>query len=234
MLDFGTYPMSIIRSVLRSEPSDLSAKPRVVEFPGIKDGEDVDEAIQVRFDTKSGAVGSMFADLRATCQAGFLPESWKKLIPGFGLPKCEVECLEREFESPTEPRSAATTNSCGRCFVKRRITFWNYIMPSIYHRIDIEDEYVVRQKDQVLRRWKDVQYVNAYTWPNGDERGNGREKVWWTTYFYQLEEFINRIKGRRGSGIWIDGEESIKQMEAIDLVYEKAGMKVRPSTGFQL
>ena len=52
----------------------------------------------------------------------------------------------------------------------------------------------------------------------------------WSTYRYQLEEFVNRVKGRDGSGAWIQGEESIKQMDMLDKTYEKAGMELRPSS----
>jgi hypothetical protein len=49
-----------------------------------------------------------------------------------------------------------------------------------------------------------------------------------------LEEFINKIKGRQGSAVWIDGEESIAQMETIDRTYEKAGLEPRPSGDFEI
>ncbi|KAJ5100582.1 hypothetical protein N7456_006634 [Penicillium angulare] len=236
MMDFGTYPMSILRNVLREEPQaeNLSAKARTVEFASIMKREEVDEAMEVKFKTKSGAIGNIFADLRTSCQWKFPPQVLRGYIPSFGLPKCEVECLEREVESPESRGEVAGSIDSGRCFVKRKVTFWNYLMPSIYHRIDVEDEYVVRGDAGILKSWKDVQHLNAYTWPKGDIRGTGIEKAWWTSYSYQLEEFVNRIKRRKGSGVWVDGEESMKQMEAIDLVYNKAGMSVRPSTGFQV
>ncbi|KAJ5263380.1 hypothetical protein N7478_010985 [Penicillium angulare] len=208
MMDFGTYPMSILRNVLREEPQSeqLSARARIVEFSSIINREEVDEAMQ------------------------FL----RGYIPSFGLPKCEVECLEREIESSEYSGRVESCIDSGTCFMKRKVTFWNYLMPSIYHRIDVEDEYVVREGGEILKSWNDVQHMNAYTWAKGDGGETGREEDWWTSYSYQLEEFVNRIKRRKGSGVWVDGEESMQQMEAIDLVYKKAGMSVRPSTGFQL
>ncbi|GLA49534.1 hypothetical protein AnigIFM63604_005492 [Aspergillus niger] len=67
----------------------------------------------------------------------------------------------------------------------------------------------------------------------GDVRAQTYQE-WWTTWRCQLEEFVNRIKGRAGSGVWIDGEESIAQMEAIDETYIQAGLNARPTSAFEI
>lgn len=61
------------------------------------------------------------------------------------------------------------------------------------------------------------------------EGGKGKGEDWWPTYRYMLEEFVNRVKKREGSGAWVEKEESVRQMEATDATYEKAGLEVRPS-----
>ncbi|KAJ5919106.1 hypothetical protein N7466_010049 [Penicillium verhagenii] len=236
MMDFGTYPMNVLRQVLREEPREdaLSAEARRVGFAGLPFREQVDEAMRASYVTTTGAVGSMVSDLRfAGGWWPFLPRAWTDgVLPGFAWPKCVVECGEKEI------RSAVGFEAPGgeRCFVSRKVVLWNHLMPSIYHRIDVEDVYSVRVGEEVVRTWKDARFVQAYTFPTGDRRvgTSGGGKEWWSSYFYQLEEFVNKVKGREGSGVWIDGEDSIKQMEAIDLVYKKAGMQTRPSSGFQL
>ena len=57
---------------------------------------------------------------------------------------------------------------------------------------------------------------------------NGKD--WWATYRYQLEEFVNLVKKRKGSGVWVDGEDSIRQMEMIDVAYLKAGLPLRATS----
>ena len=232
MMDFGTYGMSVIRGVMGTEPGgNLTAKARPLSFPQelAPDREQVDEAMEAGF-SGNGAVARMNVDLRYTWPISFLPTGLRDCIPGFGWPKSVVECQEKEIDASTIGRDGTE----GKCFVKRKVTYWNYLMPSVYHRIDIQDRYELRSEEKVVKSWDKVKYMNAYTWPKKDERAGDREKIWWSTYFYQLEEFVNKVKGRKGTGIWIDGEESIKQMEAIDLTYQKAGMRVRPSTGFEL
>jgi hypothetical protein len=40
------------------------------------------------------------------------------------------------------------------------------------------------------------------------------------------------VKGREGSGIWMEGDDSVRQMEMIDSAYLEAGLPVRPSCEF--
>jgi hypothetical protein len=41
---------------------------------------------------------------------------------------------------------------------------------------------------------------------------------------------VNKVRGREESGVWMDGEDSIKQMAMIDSAYEKAGLPIRPTS----
>ena len=65
------------------------------------------------------------------------------------------------------------------------------------------------------------------------EKDTGLYENWWTTWRCQLEEFVNRVKGREGSGVWVDAEESIAQMLAIDEIYRKVGLQIRPSSTYE-
>lgn len=45
----------------------------------------------------------------------------------------------------------------------------------------------------------------AYVWD--DARTNGQLRTgeaYWSTYRHMLEQFVNKIKGKPGSGVWIE------------------------------
>ena len=52
------------------------------------------------------------------------------------------------------------------------------------------------------------------------------------SYRYQLEEFVNRIKGSE-TQYWVTGEDSIKQMRMVDMAYEKSGLGLRPTSSYR-
>jgi len=51
----------------------------------------------------------------------------------------------------------------------------------------------------------------------------------YSTYRYQLEAFVSAVRGANTDTIpgWVSGEDSFKNMTAVDAVYKKADMKVR-------
>ena len=114
---------------------------------------------------------------------------------------------------------------------QKTIVFWNFMGPHAWHRIDVISTITSLhpQTRQIVKHKKTTDKLKAYTWPDG-MGGENKGQDWWPTYRYQLEEFVNKIKGREGSGAWVTGEESIKQMEATDRTYEKAGMLIRPTS----
>lgn len=95
------------------------------------------------------------------------------------------------------------------------IEIFNYVMPVIYHSI------TVRPDGKVPRTEK------AYTF----EGGKGEE--WWTTYRYQLEAFVDKVKGRTPQ-TWMSPEDSIANMEWIEKIYEESGLESRPQSTFVL
>ena len=139
------------------------------------------------------------------------------------LPKGEVELEERVLED-----SAGQVHS-----VQRNVTMWNHLAPSVYHRVDVQDTHTIRNGEQVVKSWKESKYEKAYRWAAGDARADDGQE-WWSTYRYQLNEFVNKVRGSGGSGVWVDSDDSIKQMEAVDETYRKVGLKVRPTNGFEL
>lgn len=123
----------------------------------------------------------------------------------------------------------------------RKVRTNNFLLPTFYHRIDVEDTFVIRKKTgsgdgsgEVIKTWKEKQSKKAYTFKEGgfEERDS---KPYWLTYRYQLDAFVDRIRGRTiPTGQWVDGEDSIKTMRMIDMAYEKSGLPLRPTSSFRL
>ncbi|PPQ95565.1 hypothetical protein CVT26_008593 [Gymnopilus dilepis] len=95
------------------------------------------------------------------------------------------------------------------------IFFYNAMFPHIYHYIAVTD-----------KRTGQTHYEKAY---KGGPLWKDRGEAYWSTYRYQLEAFVDKVKGRQ-SVWWIDGENSVAQMKTIDAIYEKSGLPLRPTS----
>ncbi|KXJ96392.1 hypothetical protein Micbo1qcDRAFT_582 [Microdochium bolleyi] len=85
--------------------------------------------------------------------------------------------------------------------------------------------------DSVVKRWKKSQTVRAYTF---EEAGKGqRGDPSWTTYRYQLEQFVNKVRGRN-PGQWFSAQDSLDVMRMLDMAYVTAGLPLRPTSDFTL
>lgn len=233
MMDAGTYPLSIARQILGREKI---LEPIDVRYRGLQPGKDgkvgepqIDEAMEATYRTAESVNVHVSGDFIFKGKwPSFFPTSWTRALPSFRWPKASVTFEPVLVDTPSDE-----DNNLSQHFVQRTLTMWNPLIPTFYHRIDIFDEHTLRQGDHVMKTWNETEYKTAYNWPKGDKRA-AIYKDWWTSYRCQLEEFVNRVKGREGSGVWIDGAESIAQMEVIDRTYEKAGLKPRPTSAFEL
>jgi predicted dehydrogenase len=230
LMDFGTYNVSCLRQMLddaRPEVTSTTFRP----FPKQdirRDGqveEQIDEAVTATYKSKAGADGLIVADFAMTGGYPLFPSAWTTNWPSVTWPKCVVELGEKELESSSQPDGEVHT-------VTRKVTLWNHIMPTIYHTINVQDQHAIRRGSQEVRSWTETKTIKAYDWPDKTDSRAGAD--WWSTYRHQLEEFVNHVQGRKGSGVWIDGEDSIAQMDVIDRTYEKGGLKIRPSSSFTL
>nr|KMM64025.1 hypothetical protein CPAG_00377 [Coccidioides posadasii RMSCC 3488] len=103
------------------------------------------------------------------------------------------------------------------------IFFYNAIMPHLYHYISVTDkrtgktEYLTQQSGGPV--WGD-------RWTTGGKGG----KAYWSTYRWQLEAFMDRVRGKEPP-CWVSSEDSIAQMESIDAIYKAAGLPVRGISG---
>lgn len=126
----------------------------------------------------------------------------------------------------------------------RRAELLNFVVVTLWHRIDIEDEYVLRRtaasgevagSGEVRKRWTVKESKKIYTWKDAGVPGKP-DKDYWASYRHQLGAFVDRVRGRtdpnelEGVGIWIEPENSAAQLAAIDMAYEKGGLKIRPTS----
>ncbi|RAH43472.1 Gfo/Idh/MocA family protein [Aspergillus brunneoviolaceus CBS 621.78] len=103
---------------------------------------------------------------------------------------------------------------------KAIIFFYNAMMPHLYHYIAITDKTTGKTKSH-------RQYRGGPLWGNvtTSDGARGGQSAW-STYRWQLEAFVDAVRGRTPA-YWIPGEESIWQMECIDRLYRAAGLPVR-------
>ncbi|KZO95416.1 NAD(P)-binding protein [Calocera viscosa TUFC12733] len=90
----------------------------------------------------------------------------------------------------------------------------NFVMPVFFHSISV-------------RSAKGRRTERAFTF------GKGEGEQWWTTYRYQLQAFVDKVKGREPQH-WITGEDTVGNMRAVQMVYEKSGLGARPESDFEL
>lgn len=86
---------------------------------------------------------------------------------------------------------------------------FNFVMPTLYHSITVTKKTAKGTEKRVEK---------IYTWADAKLEGPGED--WWTTYRYQLEEFVNKLKGRTPK-VWITPEDTVANMEWIEKIYEK-------------
>jgi predicted dehydrogenase len=225
LMDFGTYNVNCIRQIFGTEPEEcLEATYRGVPPPGDRE---IDEAMKARWRFPGGGIGEIEADLTAR------GEKWK--LPKLALPMTEVELPDKEVSPGTESGKMVALKEGEKHFVKRTLKIWNMTLSYVYHRIDVIDEHSIRSSSAdninntiTVKSWTEKTYQKAYTWPKTQENNKERKgEEWWTSYRYQLEAFVDRVKGRDGTGVWVDAEDSIRQMEMVDGCYERAGLPIR-------
>ncbi|ORY08732.1 oxidoreductase domain-containing protein [Clohesyomyces aquaticus] len=218
LMDFGAYAVSTIRQIFGAEPTSVKS----ASFRPMPEGFDknADEAVYASYEFPNGGTAKITADLQA--RGGYwapgMTKDWPRLAGAF--PTLFVKLKPKE-ESVDGGLVKVTAKS---------IVFHCYMGPHLYHRLDIAitTELKDPSKDgKVVKSEKKTEYKKAYKWQDNGER-KGEE--WWATYRYQLEEFVNRVKNRKGSGVWVDAEESVRQMEMIDATYEKMGLPIRPTS----
>lgn len=210
LMDCGSYNVQMLRQVFRTEPTEC-IRASVRRMPAGLD-QDIDEAFSASWVFPNGGIGSIASDLAA---AGGHYFAWltDNLLAG-KVPMCSVKHREKIVRHPTLQGMEVVTT--------KTVIIWDIIFATIWHRIDVVEDHVLRhvKGGSVERQWTEKSYFKQYIGDGGDDS--------WSTYRHQFEQLVNRVRGRQGSGVWVDGEDSIKQIEMMDSAYEKAGMSLRP------
>ncbi|KAF2656727.1 oxidoreductase domain-containing protein [Lophiostoma macrostomum CBS 122681] len=216
LMDFGAYAVSTTRNVFGTEPISVTS----ASYRPMPDGFDkqVDEAVYAAYEFPNGATAKISADLRARGGYWFpaLTKNWPRL-------KDVVMKLRLRLKSEQEAWGGDGVKT-----VRREIVFYNYLGPYLWHRIDVISAVEYQRNGKIVEKEEKTEHIKTYKPKSEIEDYVGED--WWTTYRYQLEVFVDRVKKRKGSGIWVDGEESIRQMEAIDSTYKKLGLPLRPTS----
>ena len=208
----GTYNFSILRIVFDGEPEEcLTCEPRVFG-DGVHDRCDYDFKASFRF--PNGGIGEATNTLRG-------PTIWKP---------SEARVMHREVVVPDKALPSTQEK-----VLTRQVTLHGFMQAFIWHRIDVQDSYVICNKAdrQPVKKWVESKSHKAYTYKEaGIKFANVPGEDWWMSYRYQLEEFVNQVKNRRTQS-WVSGEDSINQMKMIDMTYEKSGLGLRPMSSFR-
>ncbi|KAL8829440.1 MAG: hypothetical protein Q9170_006170 [Blastenia crenularia] len=210
LMDFGTYNFSTLRQVFAAEPEEcLEASYRGMP-PGFD--KEIDQAFTSKWRFPNGGIATMEADMIA--DGGYSIPMMHE-FPRIQLPKLEVKHREDIV------RDTSLAAGQEHAFQKT-VIMWNYLVPFMYHRIDVMDTHTIRTKSdgKVVKTWTQTSYIKEYSTGNGPDS--------FTTYRYMLEEFVNKIR-KRPVSTWVDHEDSIGQMKMIDTAYLAAGLPVRPS-----
>ena len=86
----------------------------------------------------------------------------------------------------------------------------NFVLPTLYHSVKI-----IKKSG---KKKKESRSETIYTF--ADAKLEGKGEAWWLTHRYQLEAFVDKLRGRKPQ-TWVEKEDTITNMEWIEKVYEK-------------
>ncbi|KAF5647360.1 hypothetical protein F25303_5226 [Fusarium sp. NRRL 25303] len=211
MLHLGTYPMYALRQIMGDEPEECVA----CKFrSGPPPGDLCDEFAETSFRFPGGRVGNATMNARSSITT----------IPTFNISVCHRKV---KLEDMTLLKGQTK-------WKVRKLSISNFLISSFWHRIDIVDEYTIRDDRNAkdLKKWTVKQSNKVYAFKDAgiDQPG----EPFWSSHRHLLEQFVNRVRGSQGSGLWVDHEDSIAQARMIDMAYEKSGLPLRPTSKFRL
>lgn len=212
MMALGTYNFAVLRMVFEDEPEQCLDCNTSIFSDGIRDQCDYDFKAQFRF--PNGGIGEATSTLRG-------PLLWKP---------SEARVTHKEVVVPDKALPATQEK-----VQTRQVTMHGFMHAVLWHRIDVKDSYIIRDKadGRPVKKWVEFDSHKAYTYKEAGGRfANAPGEDWWMSYRYQLEEFVNRVRGSK-TQYWVTGEDSTKQMRMVDMAYEKSGLGLRPTSSFR-
>ncbi|KAL4974209.1 hypothetical protein BDW66DRAFT_153131 [Aspergillus desertorum] len=213
MMAMGTYNMAALRMAFDAEPEECLNCEVHAYTDGVHDK--CDYGFHATFRFPNGAIGEASSTLKG---------------PTYWTPS-HVTVSQKEviITDETLPQSQVKVQ-------QRQLTLHGFVHGIFWHRIDIKDVYQIRDRDtgKVIRTWEKKTYHKAYTFKEaGGEFADLPGEPFWMSYRHQLEQFVNRVKGRETQH-WISSADSIAQMKMLDMAYEKSGLGRRPTSSFQV
>ncbi|KAJ5826821.1 hypothetical protein N7447_003584 [Penicillium robsamsonii] len=211
MMGMGTYNFAALRLIFDAEPEECL----VADTKAFTDGvhHDCDYEFKTKFRFPNGGIGEAFSTLQG-------PSIWH---PSYAT----VTHKKVEVADDTLPDSQQK-------YVTREVTINGWIHAVFWHRIDVKESFEIRDKasNKVLKKWTEKRSQKAYK-PR-DATGeisklDGEDH--WMSFRYQLEQFVNRVKGRP-TQYWVDRQDSLNQMKMVDMAYEKSGLGLRPTSKY--
>lgn len=211
MMAMGTYNYAALRVLFGADPVECTRCTTKAYTDGIHAKCDWEFEAEFRF--PNGGTGKA----SSTLQGGtVMKPSW-----------VTVTCREVAVPDATLPAGQQR-------FQTRELTLTGMIHGVFWHRIDVKETHVVRAKDgKEVRRWETTSSRKAYTFKEaGGEFADLPGETYWMSYRHQLEQFVNKVKGRKVTH-WISGEDSMAQMKMLDMAYEKSGLGPRPTSKYR-
>ncbi|KAI9151437.1 NAD(P)-binding protein [Paramyrothecium foliicola] len=211
MMSMGTYNYAALRLIFDANPEECISCEANSYTDGIHDKCDWDFNAKFRF--PGGRIGEAASTLRG---GTMYKAAW-----------VEVKTVEAEVPDASLPEGQTK-------FCTRELRLADMIHGAIWHRIDVKTHFEIRTKDgAIVKKWTEAKSQKAYSFKEaGGEFANLPGEVYWMSFRHQLEQFVNKVKGRK-TQFWISGEDSIAQMKMIDMAYEKCGLGPRPMSNFR-
>ncbi|RFU73827.1 hypothetical protein TARUN_8433, partial [Trichoderma arundinaceum] len=211
MMAMGTYNLAALRLLFGESPEECVSCDVKAYTDGIHDKCDYEVKATFRF--PNGGTGVASTTLMGET---IIKPSW-------------VTVKTKEIVVPSESLPAGQQQ-----YQRRELTLQGLIHGVFWHRIDIKEINEIRSKDgQVVKRWEKKTSRKAYTWKEaGGEFADLPGETHWMSYRHQLEQFVNKVKGRKTQH-WVEREDSIAQMKMVDMAYEKSGLGPRPTSSFR-
>lgn len=208
IMSMGTYNFAALRLLFDAEPEQCVSCDAEAYTDGIHNKCDYEFKAQFRFPNGGTGVASSTLNGETILKPSWVTVETKKVV----VPDNNLPASQEKLQ-------------------KRTLTLNGMIHGVFWHRIDVHDIFEVRNKDTgtVVKQWEENKSHKAYTFKEaGGQFTDLPGETHWMSYRYQLEAFVNRIKGRPTQE-WVGAEDSISQMKMIDMAYRKSGLEPRPT-----
>ncbi|KAI4180060.1 MAG: hypothetical protein LQ348_005258 [Seirophora lacunosa] len=212
MMAMGTYNFSALRLIFNAEPEECLSCDVKAYTEGVHDKCDYDAKAKFRF--PGGGIGEAYSTLKG--ETLLKPSSLTVTTKEVVIPDDTLSASEEKVRS-------------------RELSLRDFIHGAFWHRIDVKDVFQIRAKDtrSVIKKWEENNSHKVYTFRDaGGEFADLPGEVYWMSYRHQLEQFVNRIRGRKTQH-WVTAEDSINQMKMLDMAYTKSGLGPRPTSEFR-